>query len=48
MELLSLLKLPAAVIYLYDVSRLVNVLFEDQHGRSISVNIELFLQIGGL
>ncbi len=36
------------MIYLYDVGRLVNVLFEDQHGWSVSVNIELFLQIGGL
>lgn len=48
MELLSFLKLPAAVIYLYNVSGLVYVLFEDQHGWSVSVNIELFLQIGGL
>ncbi len=48
MELLSLLTLPVAVIYLYNVSRLVNVLFEDQHGWSVSVNIELFLQTGGL
>lgn len=35
-------------IYLYNVGRLVNVLFEDQHSWSISVNIELFLQIGSL
>lgn len=48
MQLLSFLELPAAVIYLYNVSRLVDVLFEDQHGGSVSVNIELFLQTGGL
>lgn len=39
---------PASVIYLYNVSRVVSVLFEDQHGRSVGVNVELFLQIGGL
>lgn len=48
MGLLSSLQLPAAVMYLYDVSRLVSVLFEDQHGWSVSINIELFLQIGTL
>lgn len=48
MKLLSFLKLPASVIYLDNVCGLVNVLFEDQHGWSVRVNIKLFLQIGGL
>lgn len=42
------LQFPATRTYLYNVSRLVSVLFEDEHGWSIGVNIELFLQIGRL
>lgn len=41
-------QLLAAVLHLYYVCRLVSILFEDQHGRSIGVDVELFLQIGRL
>lgn len=34
--------------YLYDVGGLVDVLFEDQNGGSVSVDVEAFLQIGCL
>ena len=38
----------SAVIHLYNVSRLLSALLEHQHGWSISVDVELFLQIGSL
>lgn len=37
-----------ALKYLYNISRLVSVLLEDQHGRSVSVNVKPFLQFGRL
>lgn len=41
-------QLLAAVMHLYNVCRLVSVLFEDQHCRSVGIDVELFLQIGRL
>lgn len=41
-------RLLAAALHLYYVCRLVSVLFEDQHSRSVGVDVELFLQIGRL
>lgn len=37
-----------ALKYLYDISRLVGVLLEDQHGRRVSVNVKPFLQFSRL
>lgn len=33
---------------LYYISRFFRVLFKDQHGWSVSVDVELFLQVNGL
>lgn len=48
MTLLSALMLTVAVMYLNNISWFVCVLFEDQHGWCITVDIELFLQTGSL
>lgn len=42
------LHVDVALTHLYDVSRLVGVLLEHQHGGSVRVDIELLLQAGRL